>query len=334
MYAPVKLENNGEYHNGGDIECPASSFTSVADANGKVKASTSNPMPASSNTHINTLDKVKKRLHAMFWKITGIFVPCIKDIREKKLVHNQAVELVKFLCHQIANANYSKARECSTSYVKLESPELYFWDNVMTPKTMLCIWQEVCLLRSNPIVEPVQLYKCSADCNGLREVEKRTANASTIVAALIATMVFAAAITVPGGNNGDGYPVFHKRASFLIFGISDAFAFFSSMTSVLLFLSILTSRYGENDFLVIIPRRLIFGLISLFLSILSTMIAFGATLYLVFGDSYKTWIIFPMLVLPGIPAILFVFLQFPLLVDMYKSTYCTIFVKQDADMLL
>ncbi|THG01074.1 hypothetical protein TEA_007511 [Camellia sinensis var. sinensis] len=144
---------------------------------------------------------------------------------------------------------------------------------------------------------------------------KDTANASTIVAALIATVVFAAAITVPGGNNGDGYPVFYKRASFLIFGISDAFALFSSMTSVLLFLSILTSRYGENDFRVIIPRRLIFGLISLFLSILSTMIAFGATLYLVFGYSYKAWIIFPMLVLPGIPAILFAFLQFPLLAE-------------------
>ncbi|KAL7228495.1 hypothetical protein ACSBR2_007254 [Camellia fascicularis] len=51
---PVKLENNGEHHNGGDIECPAGSFTSVADANGKVRASTSNLIPASSNTHIST----------------------------------------------------------------------------------------------------------------------------------------------------------------------------------------------------------------------------------------------------------------------------------------
>ncbi|KAI7987579.1 Acetyl-CoA carboxylase 2 [Camellia lanceoleosa] len=30
---PVKLENNGDYHNGGDIECPTGSSTSVADAN-------------------------------------------------------------------------------------------------------------------------------------------------------------------------------------------------------------------------------------------------------------------------------------------------------------
>ncbi|KAF5959058.1 hypothetical protein HYC85_000267 [Camellia sinensis] len=33
------------------------------------------------------------------------------DIREKKLVHKQAVELVKFLCDQIASANYSTARK-------------------------------------------------------------------------------------------------------------------------------------------------------------------------------------------------------------------------------
>ncbi|KAL7252735.1 hypothetical protein ACSBR1_007326 [Camellia fascicularis] len=130
---------------------------------------------------------------------------------------------------------------------------------------------------------------------------KDTANACSIVAALIATVVFAAAITVPGGNNGNGGPIFNKRASFLIFGIFDAFALFSSMTSVLLFLSILTSRYAEDDFLVTLPRRLIYGLLTLFLSILSTMIAFGATLYLVFEESYKAWIIIPVFVLPGIP---------------------------------
>ncbi|KAL7228478.1 hypothetical protein ACSBR2_007237 [Camellia fascicularis] len=154
---------------------------------------------------------------------------------------------------------------------------------------------------------------------------KDTANACSIVAALIATVVFAAAITVPGGDNSDGGPIFNKRASFLIFGIFDAFALFSSMTSVLLFLSILTSRYAEGDFLVTLPRRLIYGLLTLFLSILSTMIAFGATLYLVFEESYKAWIIIPVFVLPGIPVCLFAFLQSCLLLDMFKSNYCSIF---------
>ncbi|KAF5959082.1 hypothetical protein HYC85_000291 [Camellia sinensis] len=156
---------------------------------------------------------------------------------------------------------------------------------------------------------------------------KDRANACSIVATLIAIVVFAAAITVPGGNNSNGDANFNKRASFLIFGIFDAFALFSSITSVLLFLSILTSRYAEDDFLVTLPRRLIFGLVTLFLSILSTMIAFGAALYLVFEESYK-WIIIPVFVLPGIPVCLFVFLQFPLLLDIVKSTCCSIFLEQ------
>ncbi|KAL7228481.1 hypothetical protein ACSBR2_007240 [Camellia fascicularis] len=115
---------------------------------------------------------------------------------------------------------------------------------------------------------------------------KDTANACTIVAVLIATIVLAAAITVPGGNNSDGNPNFYKRACFIIFGIFDALAFFLSVTSVLWFLSILTSCYAEHDFLVILPTKLICGLATLFLCILSTMIAFSATLYLVFGERH------------------------------------------------
>ncbi|KAL7228494.1 hypothetical protein ACSBR2_007253 [Camellia fascicularis] len=43
--------------------------------------------------------------------ISNSIVPCIKDVREKNWLHKQAVELVKFLCDQIANADYSKARK-------------------------------------------------------------------------------------------------------------------------------------------------------------------------------------------------------------------------------
>ncbi|KAH7854104.1 hypothetical protein Vadar_010140 [Vaccinium darrowii] len=149
---------------------------------------------------------------------------------------------------------------------------------------------------------------------------KDTATSCTIVAALVATMVFAAAITVPGGNNIDGHPVLSKQKAFVIFGISDALALFSSITSILMFLLILTSRYAEEDFLHTLPSRLVFGLITLFVSILSTMVAFGAILFLVFGDS-KDWILFPIIALAGIPATLFGALQFPLLVEMIRSTY-------------
>jgi len=51
---------------------------------------------------------------------------------------------------------------------------------------------------------------------------KDTANSCMIVATLIATMVFAAGFTVPGGYNSDnGIPILLKLYGFRIFVISD-----------------------------------------------------------------------------------------------------------------
>ncbi|MFS7990773.1 putative PGG domain-containing protein [Helianthus anomalus] len=150
---------------------------------------------------------------------------------------------------------------------------------------------------------------------------KKTADSYTITAGLITTIVFAAAITVPGGNNGDtGHPIYAKSPSFLIFAIADAISLFTSTTSLLLFLSILTARYAEQDFLYTLPSRLIMGLATLFLSTTSMMIAFGASLYLLFGQG-KDWILIPIAVLSCLPVTCFVTLQFPLLVELISCTY-------------
>ncbi|GMH23321.1 hypothetical protein Nepgr_025164 [Nepenthes gracilis] len=150
---------------------------------------------------------------------------------------------------------------------------------------------------------------------------KDTANSCMLVAALIATVVFAAAFTVPGGNNGDdGIPIFLNKTSFMVFIISDAFALFSSTTSILMFLSILTTRYAEEDFLKSLPTRLIIGLASLFLAIATMMIAFSAALSIVLDHRVK-WVSVPVTLLACIPVILFMRLQVPLFVQMVKSTY-------------
>ncbi|KAI8555832.1 hypothetical protein RHMOL_Rhmol05G0204500 [Rhododendron molle] len=52
---------------------------------------------------------------------------------------------------------------------------------------------------------------------------KDTANPFSIAAALIVTVVFAAIITVPSGNNNDiGLPIFSKKTAFIAFAVSDA----------------------------------------------------------------------------------------------------------------
>ncbi|KAJ4841291.1 hypothetical protein Tsubulata_028552, partial [Turnera subulata] len=153
---------------------------------------------------------------------------------------------------------------------------------------------------------------------------KQTANSSTVVSALIITIMFTAAFTVPGGNVQEtGLPILRRSKTFLIFIISDAISLFSSSTSVLMFLGILTSRYAEDDFLKSLPTKLVIGLSTLFLSIVAMMIAFCATLIIMLHGRLS--VIIPVVLLAGVPICLFARLQFPLLVEIFMSTYFGIF---------
>ncbi|KAG8635700.1 hypothetical protein MANES_16G055600v8 [Manihot esculenta] len=149
---------------------------------------------------------------------------------------------------------------------------------------------------------------------------KETASSCMVVATLIATVMFTAAFTVPGGNNDNtGRPIFLYTRSFIVFIISDALALFSSSSSILIFLSILTSRYAEEDFLRSLPNKLILGLATLFISIINMMIAFCATLFLVLSHGLE-WATIPIVVVASIPVSLFASLQFPLVADIITHT--------------
>ncbi|KAG7995174.1 hypothetical protein I3843_01G095400 [Carya illinoinensis] len=149
---------------------------------------------------------------------------------------------------------------------------------------------------------------------------KDTATYCTVVAALILTVMFAAAFTVPGGNNqGTGLPVFFNKRLFMLFIVSDSLSLFSSITFVLMFLGILTSRYTEEDFLIYLPTKMIIGLSTLFFSIAAMMIAFSSGLLLILEE--ELFMVIPVICFASIPVALFVLMQFPLLVDMFISTY-------------
>ncbi|KAJ0561482.1 putative ankyrin repeat-containing domain, PGG domain, ankyrin repeat-containing domain superfamily [Helianthus annuus] len=157
---------------------------------------------------------------------------------------------------------------------------------------------------------------------------KTSAESCSITAALIVTVVFAAAITVPGGSNQElGIPLFKKEISFTIFAVCNAFSLFTGATALLLFLSILTARSSEKDFLVSLPRRLIFGLLMLFLSTTAMMVAFGAILFLVFCDQ-RPWMLAPICAFSFLPISVIVTVKIPLLVDLIRSTYSPIFSKK------
>ncbi|KMS96654.1 hypothetical protein BVRB_8g201160 isoform B [Beta vulgaris subsp. vulgaris] len=149
---------------------------------------------------------------------------------------------------------------------------------------------------------------------------KKTAESCALVATLIATVVFSAAFQLPGGINEKGYPVLQKRASFVVFSISNGVSLFTSTASVLMFLSILTSRYAEQDFLVSLPLKLMSGLILLLISIATMIVAFTATFFITFREGV-TWAPIPIALIASIPVTLFTLQQYPLLMDIYQSTY-------------
>ncbi|KAJ6413764.1 hypothetical protein OIU84_006550 [Salix udensis] len=150
---------------------------------------------------------------------------------------------------------------------------------------------------------------------------KDTAESCTVVAALISTIMFSAIFTVPGGyDQYSGIPIYLHRNSFMVFMVSDAMSLFASTSSLLMFLGILTARYREEDFLKSLPTKLIVSLSCLFFSIATMMITFGITLFMMLRDRYH-WISFPIILLASLPVTLFALLQFPLLVEIFFSTY-------------
>ncbi|KAF8036150.1 hypothetical protein BT93_C1987 [Corymbia citriodora subsp. variegata] len=150
---------------------------------------------------------------------------------------------------------------------------------------------------------------------------KDTSNSCMLVSTLIATVLFAAAFTIPGGNdNNTGVPLLLGQNSFMVFTISDALGLFSSVTAILLFLAILTSRFEAQDFLYSLPKKIIMGLSLLFLSLAFMLVAFAATLTIVLDERLE-WALIPITLLASVPVALFVVLQLPLLYQMVKSTY-------------
>ncbi|KAJ8756304.1 hypothetical protein K2173_025116 [Erythroxylum novogranatense] len=149
---------------------------------------------------------------------------------------------------------------------------------------------------------------------------KETATSSTVVVALIITVMFAAIFTVPSGSPlARDKTISSYQKPYLVFIISDSISLFASSSSVLMFLGILTSRYSQEDFLVSLPTKLIIGLSTLFFSIASMMVSFCATLVIVLDEQWH--IVIPIVLLASVAVTLFIWLQFPLLVEIFKYTY-------------
>ncbi|KAK6233538.1 hypothetical protein QUC31_005944 [Theobroma cacao] len=152
---------------------------------------------------------------------------------------------------------------------------------------------------------------------------KSTAEQGMIVATLITAVVFTTASSVPGGTNGEnGTPSNITKTMFHVFAVSDSVAMCSSIISTLMFLSIITSRYAEEDFLVRLPLKLAAGLTALLVSMMALMVSFSAIYFLNYSQLSKLkWVPVLTSALSFLPAALFVLLQYHLLHDVFRSTF-------------
>lgn len=148
----------------------------------------------------------------------------------------------------------------------------------------------------------------------------KTSESCSVVAALIATVAFATSATVPGGFHSDGQPILENHPAFDVFAFSSLIALCCSITAVVMFLSILTSRYQEQDFGRDLPRKLILGLTSLFMSIFSILVSFSAGHYFVLKDELQD-LALPVYAVTCLPVTLFALAQFPLYFDLVWASF-------------
>ncbi|XP_022875027.1 ankyrin repeat-containing protein ITN1-like [Olea europaea var. sylvestris] len=148
----------------------------------------------------------------------------------------------------------------------------------------------------------------------------KTSESCSVIAALIATVAFATSATVPGGLNEDtGHPILENKTAFSVFSITSLVALTLSVTSLVFFLSIITSRCQERDFKLTLPRKLLLGLSSLFASIVAMLVSFcaGHTFILREKLSYAA---VPIYGVACIPVAFFAVVQLQLYYDLLWST--------------
>lgn len=148
----------------------------------------------------------------------------------------------------------------------------------------------------------------------------KTSESCSVIAALIATVAFATSATVPGGLKEDtGHPVLENKTAFDVFSVTSLVALTLSVTALVFFLSIITSRCQERDFKLTLPRKLLLGLSSLFASIVAMLISFCAGHTFILREKLR-YAAVPIYGVTFIPVAFFALVQLQLCYDLLWST--------------
>ncbi|XP_034203811.1 ankyrin repeat-containing protein ITN1-like [Prunus dulcis] len=149
----------------------------------------------------------------------------------------------------------------------------------------------------------------------------KTSESCSVVAALIATVAFATSASVPGGlDDKTGSPVFKDKPAFNAFTISSLLALCLSVTALVFFLTIITSRYEARDFSISLPRKLLLGLTSLFASIAAVLVSF-CTGHIFLLDRHLRHVAYPLYAATCLPVTIFALAQLSLYYDLIRVIF-------------
>ncbi|XXG69027.1 hypothetical protein AAC387_Pa06g1991 [Persea americana] len=148
-----------------------------------------------------------------------------------------------------------------------------------------------------------------------------TSESCSVVAALIASVAYASAATVPGGYKGDsGIPILKGQSLLDTFIIASLVALCFSVTSITMFLSILTTNYTIHDFLHNLPTKLLLGLTTLFISIGAMLVSFCAGhSFNIGGQNRNTGL--PVFAIICLPVSAYGLTQLRLLISLVKAPF-------------
>ncbi|KAG5545375.1 hypothetical protein RHGRI_017749 [Rhododendron griersonianum] len=204
----------------------------------------------------------------------------------------------------------------------VQSPAFQLQDNLLLFERV----REICpshLLNTINMDKKTAQQLFDAENQDLREKAKewlkRTAENSSLVAILIATVAFAAAYTIPGGpNQSTGLPILLNQPFFVVFTMTDVLSLTFALTSVIIFLRILTSPFRLNDFKQSLPQILMLGLTFLILSVSMMMFAFAATVILMIRHRGQ-WTKVALYTASFLPVTIFALSYLPLYLSLMKT---------------
>ncbi|KAL1320315.1 hypothetical protein AAHE18_14G048200 [Arachis hypogaea] len=264
---------------------------------------------AINHVDVKELDVLQVTVRTRQLEIFRFLKTCCGTSMMKKLAGRIGRE-GRTLLHYVAPMKYKRKHEAGVVYELQE--ELRWFERVrnITPSYL----HMHCNDEMNQTGKELFEMEHDAMLKSAQEWLKQTSQSCSAVAVLVATVVFAAIYQVPGGTDDNGVPKLIGSSVFWFFTIMDVLALGSSLSSVVMFLSILSSPFDMWQFRSSLPRRLSLGFTLLFFALITTMMSFTATILLTISRSLnsKRWSANLLYSVAFIPVTIFALMQFPL----------------------